>query len=286
METYLNMAGRSQHRDNRSSYFSTDIGRSGIYDSVNGTPFNFSQRGDNPNNLRNIEGISETARESGLYASRIGSTKQPTEDYSKEGMLGSTGNFPRQNWDQSFEEGNRTPESGTYSRNIEAHERVKDYKANYDITRSSTNDNTRDSGLYSRKIGSFRETIPDKDMATPFPDNFGLDNQRQSSKHFKPNKYTGNNLETMLEGDDESKQPEHYNSTFYSESRKVSDTRRNTDYDGHSNASFQDDKEMPSWTDMLFDRQFTDDYIKKTWPKVRKYQHNYDDTNNGYSPLV
>ncbi|XP_071163007.1 serine-rich adhesin for platelets-like isoform X2 [Mytilus edulis] len=262
------MAGRSQHRDNRSSYFSTDLGRSGIYDSVNGTPFNFLQRGDNPNNLRNIEGISETARESGLYASRIGSTKQPTEDYSKEGMLGSTGNFPRQNWDQSFEEGNRTPESGTYSRNIEAHERVKDYKANYDITRSSTNDNTRDSGLYSRKIGSFRETIPDKDMATPFPDNFGLDNQRQSSKHFKPNKYTGNNLETMLEGDDESKQPEHYNSTFYSESRKVSDTRRNTDYDGHSNASFQDDKEMPSWTDMLFDRQFTDDYIKKTWPKI------------------
>ncbi|XP_063428142.1 mucin-3B-like isoform X2 [Mytilus trossulus] len=262
------MAGQSQHRDNRSSYFSTDLGRSGIYDSVNGTPFNFSQRGDNPNNLRNIDGISETARESGLYASRIGSTKQPTEDYSKEGMLGSTGHFPRQNWDQSFKEGNITPDSGTYSRNIESNQYDTDYKANNDIGRSSTFDNTRDSGLYNSKIGSFRETIPDKDMATPFPDNFGLDNQRQSSKHSKPNKYTGNSLETMLEGDDESKQPEHYNSTFYSESRKVLDTGRITDYDGHSNASFQDDKEMPSWTNMLFDRQFTDDYIKKTWPKI------------------
>ncbi|CAC5391886.1 unnamed protein product [Mytilus coruscus] len=257
---------RSQHGDNRSSYFSADLGRSGVYDSVNGTPINFSQRGDNPNDLRNTEGISETARESGLYASRIGSIKQPIEDYSKE-TIGSTDNFHRQNWDQSFEEGNRTPESGTYSRNIESHQRGgMDYKENDDITRSSTFDNTRDSGLYSRKIGSFRETIPDKDVATPFPDNPGLDNQRQSSKIFKPNKYTGNTLETMLEGEDESKQPEH--STFFSESRKISDTRRNTDYDGHSNASFQDDKEIPTWTDMMFDRQFTDEYIKKKWPKI------------------
>ncbi|CAG2209890.1 unnamed protein product [Mytilus edulis] len=262
------MAGRSQHRDNRSSYFSSDIGRSGVYDGVNGTPINFSQRGDNPNDLRDTEGISETARESGLYASRIGSTKQPTEDYSKEGMLGSTGNFPRQNWDQSFEEGNRTPESGTYSRNIESNQYDTDYKANNDIGRRSTFDNNRDSGLYSRKIGSFRETIPDKDMATPFPENSGKDNQRQSSKHFKPNKYIGNTLDTMLEGEDESKQPEHFHSTNYSESRKYSGTARNGDYDGHSNASFQDDKEFPPWAGMMVEQQFTDKYIKTKWPRI------------------
>ena len=262
-----------------------DLGRSGAYNDVADNTRTFTndrsynqQRDTSPYGERFSNEIEMNKRESGVYSRFIGSFKQSLNDHHQGSASMSIGKSIKHDDEQIFETEQKTPDSGTYSRNIGSYgDRTTNTDGqsynngtieNHDFTRGSKYEQRiHENGIHKTQVGSIRD-IDDTDgrMKTYQQRNYEYESQPRSNTFFQPLKYVGNTLDTPFEQDEDSPaksvdsfRQSNPTQSYISKSKNNGTATSTSDHDGNG---------VPHWAKMMYDTGFTDEYLKQKWPRV------------------
>lgn len=241
-----------------------DLGRSGAYNDVDDNTRTFTndrsysqQRDTSPYGERFSNEIEMNKRESGVYSRFIGSFKQSLNDHHQGSASMSIGKSIKHDDEQIFETEQKTPDSGTYSRNIGSYgDRTTNTDGqsynngtieNHDFTRGSKYEQRiHENGIHKTQVGSIRD-IDDTDGIQPL-------------------KYVGNTLDTPFEQDEDSPaksvdsfRQSNPTQSYISKSKNNGTATSTSDHDGNG---------VPHWAKMMYDTGFTDEYLKQKCPRV------------------
>ena len=239
-----------------------DLGRSGAYNDVADNTRTFTndrsysqQRDTSPYGERFSNEIEMNKRESGVYSRFIGSFKQSLNDHHQGSASMSIGKSIKHDDEQIFETEQKTPDSGTYSRNIGSYgDRTTNTDGqsynngtieNHDFTRGSKYEQRiHENGIHKTQVGSIRD-IDDTDgrMKTYQQRNYEYESQPRSNKCFH-----AESVDSFRQSNPT--QP------YISKSKNNGTATSTSDHDGNG---------VPYWAKMMYD---TDEYLKQKWPRV------------------